>query len=548
MHAHRAAINGEGGAIQTMYKFLVVDDEEIVRRGFRRKIDWAGMGFEFLEPCENGEQALEAIRTLRPDVVLTDIYMPRVDGLAVAAYAAEHYPEIIVVVLSGYDEFEYAQQAIRSKVFEYVLKPLTSRELASLVARLKDRLDADRRTRSDENALKEQAEKGVGLMRARSLTDHVSGVRLIAQEEEFRGLFGFSPRGLACAAIVAESNPGTAPEKPQRVSLADLVTGALGTMRHAISFSPGVDRVALFVFEPDPQVCARIGQSIAERIATAEDFPATVGWSGPREGWAESPHLFEEAVAALAYRLVSSPGKAFRYAGVRTDDPALLAELKSRGERLCRAVVAGDTEDSGGRAEALFGMLESAQLSPQRVQHDVQALFAGILDGFAELGVSGATVSQDLGMDYDRAVRRLRTREEVRALLEKLAAYAGSIFDARILPAPEWKVRDFKDYVARHYGEKSLSVQTVAAHMAISASYLSKLVKRHLDRSVIDYLTEYRMERAKDLLVSSDLMTYEIAEATGYPDAHYFSSSFKRHVGLTPTEYRSERRRKIDRS
>jgi two-component system response regulator YesN len=151
-------------------------------------------------------------------------------------------------------------------------------------------------------------------------------------------------------------------------------------------------------------------------------------------------------------------------------------------------------------------------------------------------------------MDYDLVVQRLRTAEEARTLLGKLAAYAGSILDARNLPTPEWKVRDFKDYVARHYGEKSLSVQTVAASLSISASYLSKLVKRYLDRSVIDYLTEYRMERAKELLATSDLMTYEIAEATGYPDARYFSSSFRRHVGVTPTEYRGERRRKTDRA
>ena len=115
-----------------MYKFLMVDDEEIVRRGFRRKIDWDSLEFEFLEPCENGEQAIEAIETLHPDVVMTDIYMPRVDGLAVAEHAAQHHPDIVIVILSGYDEFEYAQKAIKSKVFEYVLKPVTSRDLTGL--------------------------------------------------------------------------------------------------------------------------------------------------------------------------------------------------------------------------------------------------------------------------------------------------------------------------------------------------------------------------------------------------------------------------------
>jgi two-component system response regulator YesN len=124
-----------------MYKFLFVDDEEIVRRGFREKIAWAEMGFEFLEPCKNGREALQRIKQEHPDVVMTDICMPLVDGLEVAAYIANRFPEIIVIVLSGHDEFKYAQSALRSRVVEYLLKPITSRELFALVAKLKTRLD-----------------------------------------------------------------------------------------------------------------------------------------------------------------------------------------------------------------------------------------------------------------------------------------------------------------------------------------------------------------------------------------------------------------------
>ncbi len=158
-----------------MYKFLMVDDEEIVRRGFRRKIDWKSLEFEFLEPCENGEQAIEAIETLHPDVVMTDIYMPRVDGLAVAAYAAEHHPDIIIVILSGYDEFEYAQKAIKANVFEYVLKPVTSRDLGGLLERVRVKLDADRRSRQEANALRKQATIASSLLKTRSLVGLVTG-------------------------------------------------------------------------------------------------------------------------------------------------------------------------------------------------------------------------------------------------------------------------------------------------------------------------------------------------------------------------------------
>ena len=521
-----------------MYKFLMVDDEEIVRRGFRKKIDWDSLGFEFLEPCENGREAIEAIERLHPDVVMTDIYMPHVDGLAVAAHVAAHYPDLVIVILSGYDEFEYARKAIANRVFEYVLKPVTSRELTSLLVKLKARLDSDRRSRRDESALKERADIGEGLLRSRTLLDLVSGA-LIVSEEVFQGLFGFSPRGLACAAIVAHRGDA---------ELSRVIEAAVQPARHALSFSLGENREAILVFEPSAQSCDRMTASIARNLAAAGDHPPTVGAGRTYESWVDAPRTFEEASSALAYRLVSGPGKPFLYTQAREDSPASLEELKSRREMLCRAAVSGDVEETNARTAAFQALLASAELSPQRVHHEIGALFAGILDAFSDLGVSPATVSHDLGIDYDRAVERLKTAEETKDLLARLSAYAGSVLAQRNIPAPRWKVLDFKAYVARHYAEKNLSVQKVAESLAISASYLSKLIKRHLDTSFVDYLTDFRLARAKELLATTDLMTYEIAEAAGYPDAHYFSSIFKKRIGITPSEFREEGRKRQARS
>ena len=105
-----------------MYTFLLVDDEQPVRHGFQNKIDWKSHGFELLEPCENGRDAIAMIEKVHPDVVMTDIYMPHMNGLAVAAHTATHHPDIVTVILSGYDEFEYAQKAIRTKAFDFVLE------------------------------------------------------------------------------------------------------------------------------------------------------------------------------------------------------------------------------------------------------------------------------------------------------------------------------------------------------------------------------------------------------------------------------------------
>jgi two-component system response regulator YesN len=526
-----------------MYTFLLVDDEQPVRHGFQNKIDWKSHGFELLEPCENGRDALAMIEKVHPDVVMTDIYMPHMDGLAVAAHTATHHPDIVTVILSGYDEFEYAQKAIRTKAFDYVLKPVTPRELKTLLAKIRAKLDTDRRCREDEGALKLKAENGEKLLRMKNIVNLISEAHIPLEEADFRRFFGFSPRGLACAAIVAEedhggsSNSGASARRNSAGSLADALTEVISP-RRALPFSPADDREAVLVFEADSQSCDRAAALIAGRVA--ETRGATVGVGRTYDSWLDASRTYQEAVAALSYRLIAMPGKAFRYSQAKEDDQASLAELKARREKLCRTAVSGQAiEDS---LEDFFALMRAMELSPQRVRHEIDSLFSSILDAFGALGVSSLAVSADLCLDYYSTVERLKTMEETRCLLVRLSSYSAKVVDLRNLHVPEWKVLDIKDYVARHY-QQSLSVQKVAEGLHISASYLSKLAKRYLHASFVDYLTDYRLECARDLLGTTSLMTYEIAEKVGYPDARYFSSIFKKRLGITPSEYRNESRR-----
>lgn len=136
-----------------MFRFLLVADEGIIRRGFETKIDWSDAGFEFLPPCENDRDAIATIDALRPDIIMTDVQMPHASGFSVAAHILEHYPEMVIVVLSGYDECSYSQSAIRKKVFAFVLKPVSSQDLTTLLAKIKNKLEADRRTRENMSTL-----------------------------------------------------------------------------------------------------------------------------------------------------------------------------------------------------------------------------------------------------------------------------------------------------------------------------------------------------------------------------------------------------------
>ena len=158
-----------------MYSILLADDEEEVRKGIIRKIDWENLGFQVVGDAENGEEALEKIEQLKPDVVMTDIRMPYMDGLTLSKRIRQKYPSTKILIFSGYDDFEYAQQAIKLNVTEYILKPVNVEELTEILNRVRDNLDEEIEQRRNVRRLRESYQNSLPILREIFLNDLVKG-------------------------------------------------------------------------------------------------------------------------------------------------------------------------------------------------------------------------------------------------------------------------------------------------------------------------------------------------------------------------------------
>jgi len=262
-----------------------------------------------------------------------------------------------------------------------------------------------------------------------------------------------------------------------------------------------------------------------------------VGVGRAYAGWIDAPRAYEEAAAGLAYRIVRAPNRPFRYIQA-SDEQGALGELRENEDRLCLGVRTGAVSRVSELAVAYIHTLGAARLSPQRVRHEVQYLFARIHDELSGIGVTSSALAAKLERDYYRYTEGLDKHEAVSAALMRLSEIAAGALEASSLHEPEWKILDFKEFITRHYADKGLSIGKAADRLSISESYLSKLLRRRLGTSFVDYVSDYRIGRAKELLASSDMMTYEVAEAVGYPDARYFASLFRKRTGTTPSDYR----------
>ena len=158
-----------------LYRMILVDDEEEVRKGIIRKIDWEALGFQVVGDAENGQDALEKIEQLEPDVVMTDIRMPYMDGLTLTSWIRQKYPSVKVLIFSGFDDFEYAQQAIKLNVTEYILKPVNVEELTRILNKVRENLDQEIEQRRDVDLLRESYLSSLPILRELFLNDMVRG-------------------------------------------------------------------------------------------------------------------------------------------------------------------------------------------------------------------------------------------------------------------------------------------------------------------------------------------------------------------------------------
>ena len=500
------------------YTVLMVDDEELIRRGFRAKVPWADLGFEFWEPCEDGRQALATLANRRPDVLITDINMPHLDGLELCRLVNSQYPDILLVVLSGFDDFEYARTALRYRVWDYILKPLNVEELKVFLGKLRGELEARRTAaRAGNEAL------GHHLLRG-------AVPETLLPEAQRRLGDGWSDQFWACAHLESSWNG----------DLASLVTGDPTAVVIGLETPPHADfrRWKLLSHDSDAAVAKRSAYYGARRLvqelrrrgewAVASVAPVQPDKAGP--GVTGLPSAAHEAEEALILRFVLEDDV---YQPV-TGEKSSLTGLEKFPEAL-REVLTRGNSDELARVLAGFEMaLHKAAPTPRRLADDIQAVFHAV----AELHPTPEDV------DDLRPAALARRADDLCRRLETLCRRVKQRLDLESSPLADQKIREFQALLARRFAEPQLGIDDVSRELALSPSYLTKLLRKKVGRSFVDCLTEVRMNTARHLLASSNLMTYEVAEKSGFSDARYFSSSFKKNTGITPSEFRAQRREK----
>ena len=523
------------------YRILLVDDEEELRAGIRTRIDWNALGFELAGEAANGRDALELAEQLRPDVVLTDIKMPFMDGLTLCRQLKQQLPAVRLVIFSGFDDFDYARQAIGMNVFEYLLKPITSEDLSGVLVRLRKTMEEERIRQQDMEKLRRSYEENLPVLRGQFYTRLLSGQLKANQimERAARYEIEFSGKSWVAAEIHV-SNLGEDPDDLILLSLKNFFEENASLSDCQFHWTLYDDDLAVIAaFEEYPRVYGLIGE--LERVRALGEpllgLQLTIGVGLGVKQPAQLAQSIHGAKSALEYRVILGPGRTLYIGDLEPRSTNTLPFDETAERELVNAVKLGTPEQVRAFTE---GWLRQAQNETSLSQ--MQCFFLELVACLMRLareaeipqeevfgpGFTGAVQISDFG-----GPQQLGSWVEERCLhLQELLRRQRSYTTARTVD----KAREF---IGENYADCNLSVEMLCEHLHLSPAYFSTMFKRETGMSFTAYVTQVRMEAAVELLRSSEEKTYLIAQQTGYLDPNYFSYVFKRYFGTSPSKYRA---------
>lgn len=534
-----------------LYRIMLVDDEEEVRKAMIRKMEWEALGFTVIGDAENGEEALEKLEQLEPDVVMTDIRMPYMDGLTLIAKIRERYPFVKILIFSGFDDFEYAKQAIKLNVTEYILKPVNGQELAEILKRVRISLDEEIRQRRNISMLQENYLSSLPILRELFLNDLVrrtADMSDAVQKLREYGIDILDAHKWLTAVINTEQierTEGLALSQYQElipISVRGLVEDHVKPYYRFVVFNSadGITMIAAVDNNNTETGLVNLLNDICKESRRLLEVSITIGVGYACDTLREIGRSYQTAVDALGYRDIVGSGRTICINDVEPVSRGKL-QLEAKGEtELTGAVKFGSPELIGDVLRELATRMGDAKVHENQYQIYMLTIVNCLIRLMQQydLNMGEMFASEERYADIMRGVCKRETFAEE---LIPVACRMNEALNRERDNTTRKVILDAKTYIQENYADSELSVDMLCRHLHISPAYFSTVFKKETGQTYVNYLTEVRLQKAVELLEQTDDKTYKIAEKVGYQEQNYFSYVFKKRYGISPTKYREAR-------
>ncbi len=524
-----------------MYRVFLVEDEIVVREGIRNSIQWENTPYVLAGEAPDGEMALSIIKDIKPDILVTDIKMPFMDGLALSRIVKKIQPWVKIIIISGHDEFQYAKEAISIGVEEYLLKPVSSSDMLSSLDKVARVIEEEKANLTSLENLRMQVQSSSDIVREKWLCDLVAGLvntgDAIERARELK-IDLLSP----CYAVLAIELATAGETYSELITAKVMINSQFDSRADIIAFSPSMDRVIVILKhggrESPEETVYTIAQGIKYEIERNTLCKISVGIGSPVERIGSIPRSYAEADRALKYL-----AKIGRHLIVGINEIPSHEEIDSLhldGDPIADRLKYARRSDID---EILAQYLELLGDKPMQTSLIGYYLYGDIVVAASKIIEELDGKVQDIipsVTQHDRTAKIVGSRDafevEIRSLLERVIDFRESKVKSRY----HAMIHKAKQYIDSRFADQDISLHSVASIVNVSPNHFSTIFSQETGENFIDYLTRVRIAHAKKLLLTTTMKSTDIAYESGFGDPHYFSFIFKKNSGVSPREFRSE--------
>lgn len=537
-----------------MYRLLLVDDEMTILQGMNKVIPFESLGFTVVGNMANGLEAFQKCEELRPDLVITDIRMPMMDGLTMCREIRKLLPMTRFVILSGYDDFEYAQQAIDAKVMKYLLKPISSAKMICALQEIKESMDQELLEHQDAAKIQKLFEQSLPFMRENVLCslimDETSAAEKMSNIQDYGISLSAEKYILALAQIANESKSiemsGLQNTSMLRLAVRNIANEVVTDMGNVHLFGFDQKMAMLFLGEgADMDMVNETMEKIEQLKKTVSYYlkaDLAVGISAPCSQLEQLPRSKEQAVTALQQSLFGGAEEIILYSDMKTLDTAQATVDRRILNELGNAVKICDDNQAYAIIEQLVEQMQQIMLNSDSMRLFLMDIILELLHIIHEenvdidLNKQNKFVRDILSYQWNTCPSASQVRDE----LKKMCSQVMSAIDMNRISAQKKAIVRALEYMKAHFCEENMTLERIAHEVYLSKSHFSMIFKKETQKTFHQMLNEMRMEKAMQLLLSTNMKNFQIAEQVGISDSNYFSYAFKRHFGCSPSSVKAK--------
>lgn len=525
-----------------MYKILIVDDEKWIRKGIAAKLEDSGLTFSWIREASDGEDAWECIRTEEPDIIITDIKMPNLDGLQLIKSMRELYPDIHFIIISGYAEFEYAEQAVNMGVCGYILKPISDENLIKVMHGAIKKLQQKREVK-EIIGLKENLQKDNEALLHERFLNQMLNTNSSKEDEDtvIAKLFG-DKQNEFCALVMLHIDSSNYIKSNFRYQDLELIKFSIKNILSElfkdaiiINNQGDLNQIYALLFHPRKERLSELSSQFAmdayTKVSKYLNISLTVAVSGIAQN--VTYELSKQVKAAFDLRLIYGSNKIYRYDNISLSQKFDLPEHKLILLRKCM-----ESYDCSNILALLNDLFSYENLKSYSGVY-CRYMFSEIINILLKV-CTNSGIDVEASIDSDLLTGKVLDNFESSA--EVVSYLYTSIVDAlKVEPVSSFDCKNIInkaiDFINHNY-YMDLNIKELARKFAFNSNYFTTVFKQLTGQTFTKYLTDIRIKKACELLRSTELGMSEIAESIGYTDVQYFYRVFKKVTGKTTAEFR----------